>query len=219
MTRPSVRVYEDLRRRILSGAYAPGDWLREGSVAAALEVSRTPVRDALQRLQADGLVTLHPNRGAQVTEFASGDLDDIFNVRALLEGYAARLAAENDRSQAVVEELRTLCEAMEEAAAGGAEDAEDRITELNLEFHRAVHQAAGNALLPGMLSTVIEISRVRNTFHIYSPREMERSLHQHRELVEAIAAGDGMWAQSVMQSHVLSARTALTRYMESQQQG
>ncbi|MFG2924964.1 GntR family transcriptional regulator [Streptomyces sp. NPDC048305] len=211
MTRPSAKVYEELRRRILSGEHAPGEWLREGGIATALEVSRTPVRDALRQLQADGLVELHPNRGAQVIQFDSADLDDIFTLRALLEGHAARRAAERELPTADLDELRTLCAEMEELEHVGTRASNDRITELNMEFHRALHRASGNALLPGVLSGVIQISLVRHTFHHYAPVEMRRSLRQHRDLVDAIEAGDGTLAEAVMTAHVLSARTSLRR--------
>ncbi|MFD8738350.1 GntR family transcriptional regulator [Streptomyces sp. NPDC059618] len=219
MTKPSVRVYEDLRRSILTGEHSSGDWLREENIATTYEVSRTPVRDALRRLEADGLITLHPNRGAQVTGFDAADLDDIFSLRALLEGYAARRAAERDGSESERGELRALCDAMDEAARTGGDEADDRITELNMRFHRTLHRAAGNALLPGILSGVIEISLVRHTFHNYSPEEMERSLRQHRELVDALTARDGTWAQSVMTAHVLSARASLSRHTADQGSG
>ncbi|MGW2825306.1 GntR family transcriptional regulator [Streptomyces sp. NPDC001443] len=217
MTRPSARVYEELRRRILTGEYASGAWLREENIATALDVSRTPVRDALRRLQADGLVEAHPNRGTQVTGMGSAGLDDIFEIRALLESHAARRAAEREGSEAFVEEMRALCDAMDEVAAADGDDADDRITALNVEFHRTLHRAAGNALLPGLISGVIEISLVRHTFHNYSSEEMRRSLRQHRELVDAMDARDGLWAQSVMASHVLAARASLRRHLTEQQ--
>ncbi|MGI5158988.1 GntR family transcriptional regulator [Microbispora sp. CA-102843] len=218
MTRPSDKVYEDLRRRILTGAHQPGEWLREEGIATALNVSRTPVRDALRRLQADGLIELHPNRGARVAGFADADLDDIFSMRALLEGFAAHRAAERGGGDpAVVTELSGLCDEMEELVRTGAPDAYDRITELNMRFHRTLHRAAGNALLPGLLSGVIEISLVRHTFHHYTPEEMQRSFSQHRELVEAVITRDGTWAESVMTAHVLAARASLRRRMNHQQ--
>jgi DNA-binding GntR family transcriptional regulator len=213
MSGPADRAYEDLRRRILTGTHQPGEWLREESIATALDVSRTPVRDALRRLQADGLVELHPNRGARVAGFADADLDDIFSMRAVLEGFAARRAAERGGDPAVLDELNGLCEAMEEAVRAGANDANDLITDLNMRFHRALHRAAGNALLPSLLSSVIEISLVRHTFHNYMPAEMRRSLTQHRELVEAIAARDGTWAEAVMTAHVLAGRASLRRHV------
>src|SRR5258708_39086223 len=87
------RVLDSLRDRILSGAYAVGFHLRESQVAAELGVSRTPIREALQRLAVEGLIDLYPNRGARVAGWSEQELEEIFGLRILLESYGARLAA------------------------------------------------------------------------------------------------------------------------------
>lgn len=196
-------VYEQLREQILTGEFAEGEWLREARLATALGTSRTPVRDALRRLHGDGLVELSPNRGAQVTGLARSDVADIFKLRSLLEGFAARKAAESDDTD--VAHLTSLCEAMEAVAAKRV-DASNEITDLNMQFHTAVHQASGSMLLPRLLESVIAISLVRHTFHHYDEQELARSFAQHRELVRAITAHDGTWAEAVMVSHLRAAR-------------
>jgi DNA-binding GntR family transcriptional regulator len=207
MIKASARAYEGLRQEILAGTHAAGSWLREEELAASLGVSRTPVREALQRLQAEGLVELVPNRGAQVSPWSDTDLDDIFELRALLEGYAARRAAEAGSRE--LSGLLALCEEMEQRLENLDKQAYNEITELNLQFHRAVHLDSANRLLPGLLSGVIQVPLVRHTFHHYTPAELARSFAQHRELIEALGSGDGNWAESVMRSHVLAARASL----------
>ena len=201
-------VYERLRKQILTGEFDEGDRLREGQLADLLGTSRTPVRDALRRLHGDGLVELTPNRGARVTGYAQSDLDDIFELRSVLEGFAARRAAELGTADTA--HLIALCDAMETAAAGRI-DASDEITQLNLRFHSAIHQAADNALLPSILESVIAIALVRHTFHQYDEAETARSFAQHRELVRAISAGDGAWAEAVMVAHLRGAHFAVDR--------
>lgn len=208
MSEPEEGVYERLRAQILTGEFTEGEWLREEKLANALGTSRTPVRDALQRLHGDGLVELARNRGAQVTGLALSDVEDIFEMRALLEGFAARGAAVRDDTD--VAHLTSLCDAMEAAAAGRI-DASDEITRLNMAFHTAVHRASGNALLPRLLDNVIAISLVRHTFHHYDEQEAARSFAQHRELVRAIAAHDGTWAEAVMVAHIRAARRTVGR--------
>lgn len=208
MSETVTSVYDRLREQILTGEFAEGDWLREGTLAGALGTSRTPVRDALRRLHGDGLVELTPNRGARVTGFAQSDVTDIFELRALLEGFAARKAAE--RGDVDTARLTALCDAMETAATGRI-DASEEITRLNLQLHAAVHEASGSAMLPRMLESVIAVSLVRHTFHHYDEQETARSFAQHRDLVRALAAGDGDWAEAVMVAHIRGARPTVER--------
>lgn len=196
------RVYTDLHREILTGRRAPGSRLREEEIAEAFGVSRTPVREALRRLSSDGLVELVPHRGAEVVRWAADDVEELFDLRALLEGHAARRAAE--RGGVDLERLRDLCGRMEAHVDDTSDRAADEITRLNMEFHRAVHHAGGR-VLPDLVTRVIEVPLVRRTFDEYSAAEMRRSFGQHRELVNAIAEGDGEWAQAVMRSHIRGA--------------
>jgi DNA-binding GntR family transcriptional regulator len=213
VSQAATRAYTDLRTAIMNGAHPAGTRLTESRLAETLGLSRTPVRDALRRLEADGLVKVTPNRGAEVVLPSAADFDEIFDVRSVMEGHAARRAAE--RGTADVRRLRELCESMERQLTALDDGGYDEITRLNLVFHRSVHEVAGR-LLPELLQRVIEVPLVRRTFHQYSAAELERSFMQHRELVEAIEAKDGDWAQAVMQSHVRAARSALLRLVEEQ---
>ncbi|GAA2361098.1 GntR family transcriptional regulator [Saccharopolyspora halophila] len=212
MSQAAARAYRALREDILNGLRPAGTRLREEQLAEEYGLSRTPVREAIRRLQADGLVQVVPNRGAEVVSLSPEDTEEIFGLRSMLESYAARNAALRG---ADVTRLRELCEAMEQQIArldeGAADEAHDEITRLNMEFHRVIHEAGGRRLLPELLSRVIEVPLVRRTFHQYSTAELNRSFTQHRELADAIAAGDGDWAHAVMQSHVLAARATLLR--------
>lgn len=208
VSQAATRAYSDLRAEIMNGAHPAGTRLTESRLAETLGLSRTPVRDALRRLEADGLVKVTPNRGAEVVLPNAEDFDEIFDVRGVLESHAARRAAE--RGTADGPALRALCEAMEQQLDSLDQGGYDEITRLNLEFHRSVHRVAGR-LLPELLQRVIEVPLVRRTFHQYTAAELERSFVQHRELVDAIEAGDGDWAHAVMQSHVRAARAVLLR--------
>ncbi len=209
MSQASARAYEGLRKEILTGVHPAGARLREEQLAETLGLSRTPVREALRRLEADGLVQVTPHRGAQVTNWSNEDFDEIFELRTLLEGHAAHMAA--TRGDVDIAGLRSLCDAMEQRLDALDERAYAEITQLNLEFHRSLHRAAGERLLPELLSRVIEVPLVRRTFSQYSAAELQRSFTQHRELVEALSMGDGRWAQAVMHSHIRAARAALLR--------
>ena len=204
-------VYEDLRVRILRGALPSGSWLRAETLASELGVSRTPVREALRRLQADGFVEQIPNRGAQVVQIDDADLVASYELRAMLEAYGAKCAAESGNADTGA--LRDLCTAMEKRLAIKDDTTFDDITTLNMEFHRTIHAAAGTKVLPTLLSGLVQVGLVRHTFDHYTDAEMARSFAQHREIVEAIECGDGTWAGAVMSAHILAARSSLRRRM------
>lgn len=198
----SDHAYRLIRAQILSGDRQGGDWLREGDLAESLGVSRTPVREALRRLTAEGLVRYERNRGVQVQAWTTEDLDEIFSLRSVLEPWASRLAAL--AGTADLDELAALAHEMDAAAAGASADV-DRITELNNRFHRLILDGAGNRRLSSVVSSVVQVPLVWQTFSHYSEESLRRSLAHHHELVSALAARDGDWAESVMRSHVRAA--------------
>jgi DNA-binding GntR family transcriptional regulator len=202
-------VYEFLRGKIIKGEFVPGQRLREETLADDLGVGRTPVREALRRLKGNGLVEIIANRGAQVIDITDRDLEDSYELRALLEGFAARRAAEHGCPH--LDDLRKLCEQMEDLLSDLTEPAYDRMTELNLRFHHAIYTAGEVKVLPSLLSGVVQVPLVRHTFHRYTRSELDRSFSQHRQLIEAIEAKDGFLAESTMRSHILSGRISLRR--------
>lgn len=202
----SDHAYRLIRAQILSGERAGGDWLREGDLAESIGVSRTPVREALRRLTAEGLVRYERNRGVQVAVWTAEDLDEIFSLRSVLEPWASRLAATS--ASVDLEELSRLAHDMDAAARGPAADV-DQITELNNRFHRLILEGSKNRRLGSVVSSVVQVPLVWQTFSHYSDTDLRRSLAHHHELVAALAAGDPDWAESVMRSHVRAAWNSL----------
>lgn len=202
----SDHAYRLIRAQILSGERAGGDWLREGDLAESIGVSRTPVREALRRLTAEGLVRYERNRGVQVAAWTAEDLDEIFSLRSVLEPWACRLAAMS--ATVDLDELDRLAHDMDAAARGSIADV-DRITELNNRFHRLILEGSRNRRLGSVVSSVVQVPLVWQTFSHYSDTDLRRSLAHHHELVAALAAGDPDWAESVMRSHVRAAWNSL----------
>ena len=202
------RVYDTLRQGILDGTYAQGTRLGETDLADSLGVSRTPVREALRRLGSEGLLATLPNKGARVRTWTAGELGDIFDLRALLEGHAAARAAARV-TDADIGYMNDLVTRMEAATAAGITPDIDLITELNGAFHRAVITASGNSLLPELMNSLIHVPVVSHTYRLYSAARMQQSMRQHRELLDAVTAGDPAWAEAVMRVHILSARPSL----------
>ncbi|MFB9442877.1 GntR family transcriptional regulator [Dactylosporangium vinaceum] len=204
--------YAALRQGILDGTYPPGAQLGEVELAGSLAVSRTPVREAIRRLHSEGLIEVFPNRGAYVRTWTRAQLDELFSVRALLEGHAAGLAADHatDDQRAA---MAGLCDEMDSAAARAPADVQT-VAALNGRFHALVHEASANSLLPGMIRTLIQVPVVVRTFIGYSPARLQISLQQHREILAAVRSHDGPWAEAAMRTHILSARHELDTALE-----
>ncbi|GAA1101812.1 GntR family transcriptional regulator [Pseudonocardia alni] len=199
---PAVdRVHTALRAEILDGVRPAGSRLREEEIAEAHGTSRTPTREAIRRLAADGLAELTPRRGAVVLAWDDDDLDELFDLRVLLEGHAAARAAVSGRAD--LARMRDLCAAME-----AVEDPPDHaeITRLNLALHHEIHRAGGRRALRELVGRVVEAPLVRTTFRRYTAERLARSFAQHRELVAALAARDPEWARAVMTAHLRAAR-------------
>jgi DNA-binding GntR family transcriptional regulator len=222
MAQATERAYAQIRSLLIAGDFGPGSRLREEDLAERTGVSRTPVREALRRLANEGFVEFQPRRGVQVISWTDGDLDELFGVRALLEAYGAGQAATRATGEDI-DTMTELCDRMDRLAArtytfAGRDDGHlppetqevyHQIAELNNEFHEAVLTASGNAHLRSLMGGLISMPLVQRTFMRYSGDRLARSMSHHRELVDAIAAGDSSWASSVMNAHVRSARVEL----------
>jgi DNA-binding GntR family transcriptional regulator len=208
VARAAEEAQATLRAAILGGDLEPGSRLGEVELADQLGVSRTPVREALRRLAADGLVEVLPNRGARVAQWSAADLEEIYELRALLESHGAARAAERIAS-ADINALGKLCDHMDACVQRGRKRDLDRITALNSQFHQRILDGADSPRLVTLMAAVVQVPLVMRTFHRYSPEALARSLGHHRELVAALRAGDPAWAGSVMRSHVLAARSVL----------
>ena len=201
----SVAATELIREAIVDGRLEPGTRLKEEELARELGISRTPVREALLILQAEGLVVATPNRGAMVRSHDAEDLEDLYQMRALLEGYGARRAAARITDEEVTR-LRLSCVRFDKL------DPERDLRELvkeNLFFHNTILEIAGSARLIGMVRKVIELPLVYKSYIWYSPDQTRISAHYHRQIVNALAARDAERAELVMKEHVFEARDLL----------
>lgn len=198
---------EELRRRIAGSALIPGQRLDEAALADDLGISRTPLREALKVLSAEGLVEIRPRRGCYVAELGPADLDDIFPIMALLEGEVAREAALKG-SAADLRRLDQLHASLERHAAAGEVD---RYYEVNYVFHDALQAIAGNRWLQhviGDLRKLLKLSRHRS---LRLEGRLAESLAEHRALMDALHRRDGDAAERVMKSHLLAQLAALRR--------
>lgn len=199
----SERIAERLREDIRSGRLAPGQRLVEAELTRRHEVSRGPVREALARLQSEGLVAIEPNRGASVRRMGRQELDDLFWLRARLSGDAAALAAKRvgagDGERAMREEL------MRQRRLRGAGLA--AYTEANVRFHELVDRLSGNTALAAILRNLETHAGV--FLHLASAGDTERLLDQHIAIAEAILAGDPQRADRESRRHVETVLTTI----------
>ena len=205
-TRP-IEILQRLRALILTGEYGPDERLIEEQLAERLGVSRTPVRQALTMLEAEGLVEIAPNRGATVCSFSIEDVWDIYDLRAVLEGHAARRAAGRIERR----ELKRLQElAVEmEGLPGRFDDHEEEIralVALNQEFHGTIVQASRNRRLEHLINRTVEIPLMFKAFFWYTPHERTISNHFHRQILKSLERGDADRAEIIMREHVYEGR-------------
>ena len=201
----SDKAYDVLYAAIIDGEFPPGARITEGLVVDRAGVSRTPVREAVRRLEAEGLLRFVPNQGAFVTAWSDEEVEDIFELRALLEGHAARLAATRGTEDQFAE-LRKLAVAQLAESEQKAGPRLDRVSSLNARFHQQVIEAANSPRLAATLAGIANAPLVLQTFRDYRQDELVRSAAHHLELVDALEARDPAWADSVMRSHVMAAR-------------
>jgi DNA-binding GntR family transcriptional regulator len=207
----SAAASEVIRQAIVDGRLPPGRRLKEEELARDLGMSRTPIREALLMLESEGLIESIPRRGATVRTYAVGDLDDVYQLRALLEGYAARRAA----TRVSPEDLDRLDESCDRFDRLGAEEDVLNLVKENLLFHSVVLEAAESARLSALVRSVVEIPLVYKSFYWYSAEQTLISQHYHRQLAHALRAGDAERAELIMTEHVLEARDILLAKIRS----
>ncbi|MBK7814758.1 MAG: GntR family transcriptional regulator [Rhodocyclaceae bacterium] len=201
------QVAERLRSRIYAHELAPGAWVDEQAIAAEYGISRTPLREALKVLAAEGLVTLKPRRGCYVTELSEQDLDEIFPVMALLEGRCAQEATAKAGAEDIGRLEAIHAELERHAAAGDA----DRFFETNQRFHGALQELAGNRWLRQLIDETRKFIKLTRRDSLNREGRLRQSLAEHRAILAAIARRRPDEAARLMHDHIQSGRAALAR--------
>lgn len=195
------QVFISLEEEILTGKLKKGDTLAEIALSKRLGVSRTPLRAALHRLAEEGLIEIAPNRGAVVIGVGKEELVDIYKIRMRLEGLASREAAMRI-SDTDKKKLRDSVELSEFYI--GKQDTE-HLKELDSEFHNIIYKASGNRLLCKTLSELHRNIKVYRKLSLTVPERLEKSVKEHREILNAIEAGDGDTADELTRRHIEAA--------------
>ena len=194
-----------LREQIFGGALPPGSFLDEAALCERLEISRTPLREALKVLVAEGLLRHEPRRGCFVAEITERDVDQIFPVMALLEGRAAHEATAH-AGPADIAALELLHQRLREHAGAG------RITEYyeaNYAIHEAFITLADNRWLAQVIGDLRKILRLARHQTLHVPGRLQQSLAEHLQVFAALKSGDAGAAEQAMRQHLLAQREAL----------
>ena len=200
---------ETLRDEIIQGDHAPGQHLRLEEIAARYDVSTMPVREALRDLEAEGIVTIFPHRGAVVTKLTADELRDIYDIRATLEEMAARLAVPN-MTEATLSELDDLVEQMEKATGDVV-----TVVEINHQFHLTLYAAAGRK----HLCELNRLLRYRTQHYLQhyivevEAGHLPQTQQEHRAILDACRRGDAEGAAALIRDHVTEVGDAIVEYV------
>lgn len=198
--------YEHVKRAILDGRLAPGESLVEEPLAEQLGVSRTPLREALQRLVVDELIIRLPNGRLQVAPLSVQQVKELFDVRSLLEGLVAKQAALRITPEAR-EQLRRVTEAIEAAAREGLTEAVSLHGE---EFHTMLYEFSGNRYATRLLTHLKDqVRRYRRIGPVVDAQRPEQASREHRHMFELIAAGQADGVEAAMREHIAASLSAI----------
>ena len=202
-------ICESLRNAIKNGKLKPGERLMEVQLAEELGISRTPVREAIRKLEQEGYVIMLPRRGTYVSSVTINDVKEIFEIRTALEKLSTGLAARRIENEEL-EQLQKLLASIE-----GYIEANDidNIVKTDIEFHDLLYQVSRNSRLSGIISNLKEqLARFR-TLSMSYPGRLKETLEEHREMVEAIASGDVESAREAAERHMVRAEETLLMAM------
>lgn len=209
MTTKSLRVYDDLKRRILNGELKAGVRVQVRDLAREYGVSPTPVREALRMLEADGLVVIRPNASVEVASMSVREIEEVYFMRGHLEALATEMATPHLSDKDFAELVR-LDEQMN-AAAEQRDGA--RYAALNKEFHNVIYAASPNKLLTKTIAQLWDGgTKFQVVFH-FAPHHISRSSAEHRQLIALLRAGNAAGAAELTRKHKLAAGQALIDFL------
>ncbi|MDK2822194.1 MAG: hypothetical protein PWQ67_92 [Clostridia bacterium] len=205
-------VFETLRDAIINQVLRPGERLMEIQLAEEMGVSRTPVREAIRKLELEGFVVMVPRRGAYVAGISMKDIHEVFEVRAALEALAASLAAERITEEELEEMERQLVKEAEETEANNLRS----IVEIDTSFHDLLYKAARNERLIHFVNHLQEQLHRFRSASLARPGRSKTALEEHKKIVEALAERNGKLAEQLAREHIENAEHAMMLSLEKQ---
>ncbi len=208
-----VRIADMLRDMMMTGMLKEGDKINENELCATMEISKTPLREALRVLNVEGLIQLVPNRGAFVTQPTYEEIEEMFDVTSLLEGFCAGAACEKMRSQDLthLEKLHAQLEKQYEQR-----DQEGYIR-INNQYHSFLQEMAGNRTLNQIINGLRKKILLYRFQSLSAPARFESSIREHRNLLEAFRQRDSKRAKLLMRAHLKNQLIALSQLVKQSQ--
>ena len=211
MSKSSDLAYQKIKEEIKCGRLAPGEQLKEESLANLCQVSRTPVREALRRLESELIVKKANTGRAFVMHWSATEIREIFFLRAMLEGYAVELAIK-EIGKREISKLKSFNTEIRAAIDAKPKPNVELFVENNWNFHKIIVDASSSERLKLLIYTLVEQPILHRIALSFDRKGMETSLHEHEELVRAIIKKDAVWARDIMSSHI---RRAYHTYIDS----
>ncbi len=200
-------VYEDLKLRILTGNIEPGTRMMEVELAEDMGVSRTPIREAIRKLEKEGLVTIEPRRGAYASQISTDDMVEILEVRQTMEGFAAQVAAEKIDAERLKEIQETEAAYREAVESGNTQG----MIFYDSKFHRLIVEASRNKTLMQMTETLQELSLRFRYLYYDDFKRAKKMPEEHVRIIEAIKAGDSEGAKNAVDIHIGGLKQAVIK--------
>jgi DNA-binding GntR family transcriptional regulator len=194
----SKKAYHLIKEKIITLELAPSSVIDEQALMKELGLGRTPIREALQRLGAEGLVNIVPRRGMFVTDISITDLQKIFEVRTVLTGFSARLAAQRATTDQIAQMERVLRD-LEQVQSGDYRV----LIDIDRRFQRLLYQAAGNDILAESLDRLYDLSLRIWYLVLHQLGDVRDAIEEHRQVAEALKARDGARAEALIQQHIV----------------
>ncbi|MCD8075499.1 MAG: GntR family transcriptional regulator [Lachnospiraceae bacterium] len=210
------QVYEQLKQAICDGDYKPGQWLQEKELAEQFSVSRSPVREALKQLAADGLVTEIPNKGIFVRKFTPKDIEEIFDLRVMLESYAIQKVVEHlsTDGESIKQELTSCLQTLEKTYR---QNDLSLYTDADTALHEKIIQLSGNDFLGIVYERVHIMIQQFRSYSLTDSSRYEASMTEHEEIVNNILSGQTQEAIKINQAHLELAKEQIMIYLEKKE--
>lgn len=207
------RIFCILRDKILNEEYKKGQKLNEVALSKELNISRTPIREALKQLELEGLVESIPNKGVYVLGFSPRDIDDMLEIRVVLESLSVQLAIDRI-SQEELERIKEIYDLLEFYAK---KDDQERFTEINIDFHEAIYRATHSQYFERLLSDINYYIHVTSRHSIRQPHRLMGAAREHKEIYDAIEKKDKELARINVIKHIRKTQSLVRNYYASKE--
>lgn len=206
------KIYITVKEEICNGTYEQGQQVHEQELAKRFDSSRSPVREALKQLVSDGLLEEYPNRGVFVKQYTAKDIDDIFDMRVMLESYAIH----NSRKNITTESISNLNKCVSNIIRYYETGEFEKYVAEDARLHRMVIDLCGNSIVINMYDRIYSMSQQFRIFSLTSPRRLRESVTEHTDIVKKMLEGDAKEAERINKEHLERARRAIIRYINGE---